>query len=142
MISHRPAITFHRVTLAFQPGRATLTSAMLGADRQAQQVPRDDQLLKAPDRLLAQRLGQAKHRLNVTFDVEIVVQVGLGQTHLCAWQEHHAQRAGVLEHNGGCAWCLVRPGCAVPQADSDVLHRLFSDHPIQQAQGQTGRFVP
>ena len=42
-----------------------------------------------------------KDRLNITFDVEVIINVGFTQIHLIWWKKHSPQSARMLQHETG-----------------------------------------
>lgn len=131
---HRPLI----------PREGMPASAIAGEDAPlARPAPRG-QLVKTiqgaqgfepPRRPPGQRLGQLERGFDPPLDVEIVAQKSLGEGQLRARPEHLAQRAGVLEHQGGRPRVIVRPDRAVPQADREFAQRRIMKQLVKEPDG-------
>ena len=70
-----------------------------------------------------QEIADFKCRLDITFDVEVVLQIRVGQTDFGPRQEHSPECAGMFQHERDIARLLVGPLSAVPHPNADLLER-------------------
>jgi hypothetical protein len=138
MVGDGRAVALDRMALARQPRRAATAGRVIGAGGQPQQLARGHQLLAPAGGRRGQRVGQVEDRFDVPDDVEVVVQVRLGQAQLVAGQEHGAQRARMLERQRDRPGCAVGPGRAVPQAHAHPLAGLGVEQAFEDVQGPAG----
>ncbi len=132
------AVALLRVEPPPQAGRTARGRPPPAAGRQAAQH-RERRELRAPAGSPPRQLiGELEHALDAALDVEVVVQVRFGKGELAPAREHGAQRARVLEHQGGRARPLVRPDRPVPKPDSGRDFRFPPEELFEEPKRQAG----
>ena len=98
-------------------------------------------LLGPAGRGFGQPIDQVIHLDDIAFDVEIVKQIAFGHAQLSAGQQHRAQGAGMVQHDGHRPLSLVWPARPVPQAHPDRIAGQATKQIVQQMERQIRRFV-
>ena len=84
--------------------RCRVSGPGLAHFRQTQQAFSIAQLVHHPQVPIKEVFHQWKEGLDISFDVEIIVDVGLAQAQIVGGQEHLAQGSRVLEHQRAARW--------------------------------------
>ncbi|MFC1527059.1 hypothetical protein ACFL6X_09660 [Candidatus Latescibacterota bacterium] len=98
------------------------------------------QLVRQAPRLGDEPLDGCHQCLDVTLDIEVAVQVALGDVELSGPEHHLAQGAGVLEDQSDRR-LFHSPGGPLPQTDGEVPVGTTCEELVEQGKGEGNRGI-
>src|SRR5687767_567641 len=141
VVADRPTVAGQRMPFPRQLHRGR-TRVGATVCRELKEAPREAESLERRRRPLdEQAIREREDRLEIAFDVEVVVDVGLGERELARRQEHSPERSGMTEHEREPLRLsgLGAPTGAVPEPDAERARPEVAEQLLEQRERHVGR---